>query len=57
MFAFLHVDLLYNNTADLHAKALHELVTLWREAGRESRSQEAAEELAEKYPESRWAKP
>jgi tetratricopeptide (TPR) repeat protein len=57
LFAFLYVDLLYNNTADLHAKALHELVTLWREAGRESRSQEAAEELAAKYPESRWAKP
>jgi tetratricopeptide (TPR) repeat protein len=57
LFAFLHVDLLYNDAADAHAKALHELVTLWREAGRDNRSQEAAQELAQKYPSSRWAKP
>ncbi len=57
LFAFLHVDLLYNNSPDVHAKALHELVTLWRDAGRESRSQDVAQKLAEKYPASRWAKP
>jgi tetratricopeptide (TPR) repeat protein len=56
LFAFLHVDLLYDDAADAHAKALHELVALWRKAGRDSRAQEAAQELAEKYPESRWAK-
>jgi tetratricopeptide (TPR) repeat protein len=56
LFAFLHVDLLYRQDADAHAKALHELVGLWKTAGRDTRSQEAAQELAEKYPNSRWAK-
>ncbi len=56
LFAFLHVDLLYNEAADAHAKALHELVGLWRKTGKDSRAQEAAQELAEKYPGSRWAK-
>ena len=57
LFAFLHVDLLYDDGADAHAKALHELVALWRESGHADRSQEAAQELAAKYPASRWAKP
>jgi tetratricopeptide (TPR) repeat protein len=56
LFAFLHVDLLYGNAADAHAKALHELVGLWHESGHDNRSQEAAQKLAEKYPGSRWAK-
>lgn len=56
LFAFLHVDLLYDDAADAHAKALHELVALWRDAGRDNRAQEAEKELAEKYPNSRWAK-
>jgi tetratricopeptide (TPR) repeat protein len=57
LFAFLHVDLLYDNDPEAHAKALHELVKLWKTAGRDARSEEAAEQLAEKYPNSRWAKP
>lgn len=56
LFAFLNVDLLYDDAADAHAKALHELVTLWRDNGHANRAQEAAQELAEKYPSSRWAK-
>ncbi len=56
LFAFLHVDLLYPQIAEAHAKALHELVPLWRTAGHTDRSQEAAQKLAEKYPGSRWAK-
>lgn len=56
LFAFLHVDLLYSQNAEAHAKALHELVPLWKSAGRDSRSQEAAQKLAQKYPDSRWAK-
>ena len=56
LFAFLHVDLLYSKDAEAHAKALHELVPLWKSIGRDSRSQEAAEKLADKYPGSRWAK-
>jgi tetratricopeptide (TPR) repeat protein len=57
LFAYLHVDLLYNQEAEAHAQALHELVTLWKSVGRDSRSQESAQELAQKYPNSRWAKP
>jgi hypothetical protein len=57
LFAFLHVDLLYGQNADAHAKALHELVPLWKQVGRDSRSQETAQRLAEKYPGSRWSKP
>ncbi len=57
LFAFLHVDLLFHQEAEAHAKALHELVALWKTAGRDTRSQEAAQQLAEKYPGSRWAKP
>jgi tetratricopeptide (TPR) repeat protein len=56
LFAFLHVDLLYNKEAEAHAKALHELVKLWKATGHANRSQEAAGELAAKYPNSRWAK-
>lgn len=57
LFSFLHVDLLYNQDPEAHAKALHELAQLWKKVGRDSRAQEAADELAEKYPGSRWAKP
>jgi hypothetical protein len=56
LFAFLHVDLLYPQEPEAHAKALSELVGLWKAAGRDSRSQEAAAQLTEKYPNSRWAK-
>jgi tetratricopeptide (TPR) repeat protein len=56
LFAFLHVDLLYSQDAEAHAKALHELIPLWKNVGRDSRSQETAQKLAEKYPGSRWAK-
>jgi tetratricopeptide (TPR) repeat protein len=56
LFAFLHVDLLYNQEADAHAKALSELAKLWKTVGRDSRAQEAAQQLAEKYPNTRWAR-
>jgi tetratricopeptide (TPR) repeat protein len=56
LFSFLHVDLLYNQDADAHAKALHELIPLWKSVGRDTRSQQAAQELQQKYPASRWAK-
>jgi tetratricopeptide (TPR) repeat protein len=57
LFAFLHVDLLYHQDADAHAKALHELVKLWKSVGKDARSQETAQQLSSKYPASRWAKP
>ncbi|RIK79073.1 MAG: hypothetical protein DCC67_10895 [Planctomycetota bacterium] len=57
LYSFLHVDLLYNQQAEAHAKALHELAKLWKAVGRESRAEDAAARLAQKYPGSRWAKP
>jgi tetratricopeptide (TPR) repeat protein len=56
LYSFLHVDLLYNQEAEAHAKALHELSELWKAVGRDTRAQEAMQELSEKYPNSRWAK-
>jgi tetratricopeptide (TPR) repeat protein len=56
LFAFLHVDLLYSQQADAHAKALSELTKLWKAVGRDSRAQEAAQQLEEKYPNTRWAR-
>jgi tetratricopeptide (TPR) repeat protein len=56
LFSFLHIDLLYRQDAEAHAKALHELVKLWKTTGHDTRSQEAAQLLAEKYPNSRGAK-
>jgi tetratricopeptide (TPR) repeat protein len=56
LFAYLHVDLLFNHQPDEHAKSLHELIPLWKAAGRDTRSQQAAQELQQKYPNSRWAK-
>lgn len=56
LYSFLHVDLLYNTEPEAHAKALHELVPLWKAAKHADRAQEAAGELAKKYPTSRWAK-
>lgn len=56
LFAFLHVDLLYSQDAEAHAKALHELTKLWKTVGRDARAQEAQQKLAAEYPGSRWAK-
>lgn len=55
LFSFLHVDLLYSQAAEQHARSLYELNSLWQELGRADRADEAAQELAERYPESRWA--
>jgi tetratricopeptide (TPR) repeat protein len=57
LFAYLHVDLLYHQESEAHAKALHELVGLWKSVGNDLRSQETAQQLAAKYPNSKWAKP
>ncbi|MEM9353813.1 MAG: hypothetical protein AAGA92_12430 [Planctomycetota bacterium] len=53
--AYLHVDVLYPQQSDQHARALYHLVGLWNELGRAGRSQDAAARLQEDYPESRWA--
>lgn len=56
LFAFLHVDVLYNTVPDAHAEALANLVTLWKAIGQDDRSRESKELLQQRYPNSRWAK-
>lgn len=56
LFAFLHVDVLYNTLPDAHAEALSHLVPLWKAIGQDERSRESKELLLQRYPNSRWAK-
>jgi len=56
LFAFLHVDLLYGEAQEEHAKSLHELSSLWKTAGYADRAADSADRLADKYPGSRWNK-
>ena len=56
LFAFLHVDVLYNTVPEVHAEALAHLVPLWKAVGQEERSREARETLLQRYANSRWAK-
>ncbi len=53
---FLHVDLLYNSVPEIHAEVLFRLSKLWPAVGKGSRAREAAKQLKERYPNSRWAK-
>ncbi len=56
LYAFLHVDLLYNQVPDQHAEALYYLKGLWDQLNKPQRSKEAAETLKSKYASSRWNK-
>jgi tetratricopeptide (TPR) repeat protein len=56
LFAFLHVDVLYNTVPDAHAEALSHLVPLWKAIGQDERAREAREQLQQRYADSRWAK-
>lgn len=55
LFSYLHVDLLFNEQGEAHARALSQLATLWKKTGRLDRAQDAAQRLKENYPQSRWA--
>jgi hypothetical protein len=50
LFAYLHVDILYNAIPDEHAKALASLVSLWAAVGKPDRAREAEALLEERYP-------
>ena len=56
LFAFLHVDVLYNTVPEAHAEALFHLTPLWKAIGQDERSREARELLQQRYAGSRWAK-
>jgi tetratricopeptide (TPR) repeat protein len=56
IFAFLHVDLLYNSVPDAHAEALSNLAELWRAVEEPDRAKQADAALKENYPNSPWAR-
>ncbi|MCA9049770.1 MAG: tetratricopeptide repeat protein [Planctomycetaceae bacterium] len=56
LVAYLHVDVLYPGEAVQHAEALLRLSQLWGPCGHEDRAVEASAKLAERYPNTVWAK-
>jgi tetratricopeptide (TPR) repeat protein len=55
LLAFLHVDLLFNQTADAHAEALFYLSDLWRTVNKAERAIRARSVLENRYSGSPWA--
>jgi tetratricopeptide (TPR) repeat protein len=56
LFAYMHTDLLYNQTADLHAEALYHLKDLHEKDNHPERAKEVADTLKTRYASSRWNK-
>ena len=54
--AYLHVDVLFPRESAFHAEALFQLVSLWKLIQHPDRSTEAANKLAQLYPNSEWRK-
>lgn len=55
LYAYLHVDLLFDGQRDAHAQALSQLIDLWKTVGRADRASDAADRFNDKYSESPWA--
>jgi hypothetical protein len=55
IIAFLHVDGLYFGAPEQHAEALANLKELWPKVDKQDRANQAAEQLKDRYPNSRWA--
>ncbi len=56
LYAYLRVDLLYNQLPDQHAEALSHLKDLWTQLGKADRAKQAADLLKTRYPSSPWNK-
>lgn len=56
LFAYLHVDLLYNNQPEEHAESLHHLATLWDQMGKSGEARQARQTLRDRYASSSWAR-
>lgn len=56
LFAYLHVDLLYNSQPEAHAEALYHLATLWEMTGKTNDARQARQKLKSEYPSTNWAK-
>lgn len=55
LLAFLHVDLLFNQTPDAHAQALYYLTDLWRTVNKSERAIRARSVLENRYSGTPWA--
>jgi tetratricopeptide (TPR) repeat protein len=55
ILAYLHTDLLFSGSAELHAEALYRLSQLWPAAGQPQRAATARQRLVTLYPSSSWA--
>ncbi|MCC7085958.1 MAG: hypothetical protein IT427_13225 [Pirellulales bacterium] len=56
LYAYLHTDKLYNQSAELHAEALYNLKQLWEKDNHPDRAKDAADMLKTRYASSRWNK-
>jgi tetratricopeptide (TPR) repeat protein len=56
LYAYLHVDVLYNQSPEQHAEALYHLKDLWAQLNKPERATQAAEMLKSRYPSSPWNK-
>ncbi|HTQ40075.1 MAG TPA: tetratricopeptide repeat protein [Pirellulales bacterium] len=56
LYAYLHVDVLYNQLPEQHAEALYHLKDLWTQMNKPDRAKEAADTLKSRYPTSPWNK-
>jgi tetratricopeptide (TPR) repeat protein len=54
LFAYLQTDILYDKDKEQRARALAQIVQLWRELNRPDRADEALERLKQDYPNSPW---
>jgi tetratricopeptide (TPR) repeat protein len=56
LFAYLHVDLLYNQMPEQHAEALYHLKQLWTQLNKPDRAKAAEDLLKTRYASSAWNK-
>lgn len=56
ILAYLHVPVLFEKEAVLHARALYNLATLWPKVDQPERGAAARTELQDNYPDSPWTK-
>jgi tetratricopeptide (TPR) repeat protein len=56
LYAYLHTDVLYNQSAEQHAEALYHLKELWQQTSQPERAKEAGDMLKTRYASSRWNK-
>ena len=56
LMAYLHVDLMFPQDKELHARALYNLTLLWTQLGHGDRAAKTRSTLKSEYPDSSWNK-